>query len=72
MRRFFFSASTVAIVLARPFHVFPPTKELLSSLVADISMENKTLVEYFFPATAGPTSRMFALTGGGTRSIATI
>ena len=50
MRRFLFSASTVAIVLARPFHVFPPTKELLSSLVADISMENKTLVEYFFPA----------------------
>ena len=50
MRSFLLSAWTAAIVLARPIHSPPPTKELLSSLVADITMENKTLVEYFFPA----------------------
>jgi hypothetical protein len=50
MRSVIFSAWTVAIVPARPIHSPPPTKEALSSLVADIIMENKTLIEYFFPA----------------------
>ena len=45
-----FSAWTVAVVLARPIHLPPQSKEELSSLVADIIMENKTLIDYFFPA----------------------